>query len=271
MIENLDQTDLDPTDPAVLGIEPFNARSIILSALLGSHPPVLPARAVVAFAELFGIRPGTIRTSLSRMVGAGDLETEDANYRLTGRLLERQHEQDQGRRPADPDWDGSWWTVVVESDRRSVAERRLFRTSMQGARMGELRPDIWLRPANSPPPPRAPEVLITRGAIDGDDIDDLVRRLWDLDEIEAQAQRLIRALETLRPTIASADDDALAAAFVVSAAAVRFLRVEPQLPEQLAPDPWAAPTVRRLYDDFLQVFAPRLRRFYADARRSATP
>ena len=53
-----------PDDVAALGIEPLSARSVVLSALLGTHPPTLPGRSLVALAELFGIRPGTARTSM---------------------------------------------------------------------------------------------------------------------------------------------------------------------------------------------------------------
>jgi hypothetical protein len=76
-----------------LGLGPLDARSLALSVLLGSHPPVLPARALVALAELFGIAGGTMRTALSRMVAAGELEAADGRYRLAGRLLERQRAQ----------------------------------------------------------------------------------------------------------------------------------------------------------------------------------
>ena len=37
-----------------LGIEPLTARSLMLSTLLGTHPPSLPVRALVAVGELFG-------------------------------------------------------------------------------------------------------------------------------------------------------------------------------------------------------------------------
>ncbi|MGB0112518.1 MAG: hypothetical protein WBP59_04815 [Ilumatobacteraceae bacterium] len=254
---------LDDADLAELGIEPLDARSVILSALLGSHPPKLPARSLVALAERFSIRSGTIRTSLSRMVASGDLDLVDGDYELTGRLLGRQREQDAGRRAPDGSWDGSWISVVVETDRRSVADRRAFRASMHGARMGELRPDIWMRPANIDPPERTPEVLVTIGSLECDDVDDLVARLWPLAEIEAAAVRLGQALEMQRPAVDALDDSTLPRTFMMSAAAVRFLRVEPQLPNELAPATWTPPTIRPLYDDFATAFQRQLGRFFA--------
>lgn len=253
-------------DVAELGIEPLNARSVVLSSLLGTHPPRQSARSLIALAKCFGIRPGTVRTALSRMVSAGELDTDDSQYWLTGRLLDRQREQDSGRRAATARWDGSWWTVIVESDRRTVAERRAFRSSMRGVRMAELRPDIWLRPANVPAPPRPSGVIIARGPLDVDDVDDLVRRLWPLDDIEAEARRLERALLGSRAVVESDEADAaLATTFTVAAAAVRFLRVEPQLPSELIPATWTASRIRPLYDDFLPAFQHQLRSFFARA------
>jgi len=254
---------LSDADVAALGIEPLDARSVILSALLGSHPPKLPARSLVALAERFSIRPGTIRTSLSRMVAAGELDHVDGDYHLAGRLIDRQREQDAGRRVADEPWDQTWITVIVERDRRTVGERRAFRASMVGARMAELRPDIWLRPGNIDGPPASPDVLVTRGPLGCDDVTELVDRLWPLDALERSATTLGQALERQRPVIDAHDDGTLPTTFVVAAAAVRFLRVEPQLPAELAPASWTPPSIRPLYDDFARAFQHQLRGFFA--------
>src|SRR6478672_8593047 len=103
-------------------MRPFNARSLVLSVLLGLEPPVLPARSLVRLAELFGIAAGTMRTALSRMVAAGELAGDADGYRLVGRLLERKAAQDIGRRRAPGGWDGTWIVAVVTAPRRDVAE-----------------------------------------------------------------------------------------------------------------------------------------------------
>ena len=51
----------------------LSARSVIASTLLGTVPPRLPGRLLVAFAGEFGIQAGTTRTALSRMVDRGEL------------------------------------------------------------------------------------------------------------------------------------------------------------------------------------------------------
>ena len=58
----------------------MRVRSIVLSLLLGSHPPVMPVSALVEFCGLFDVAPGTVRTALSRMVDRGELTTDDAAH-----------------------------------------------------------------------------------------------------------------------------------------------------------------------------------------------
>ena len=119
------------------GIRPFNARSLVLSVLLGLEPPVLPVRSLVAVGELFGIAPGTMRTALSRMVAAGELSIDDDGYRLVraGCSSARRPRTSAGvrRRAAGTGRGGS---PSSRAPRRSIAERRAFRTHMANAAHG---------------------------------------------------------------------------------------------------------------------------------------
>ncbi len=250
-----------PEDIHDLGIEPLSARSIILSVLLGSHPPELSGRQLTALSDLFGIRAGTVRTALSRMVAAGDLVGDDGTYSLGLRMLQRQRQQDQGRTAPDTAWDCQWFTAIAAADGRSVAERRAFRAVMIGARMGELRPDIWMRPANIAPPDRPEEVIMVCGELHSDDPLDLVQQLWSLEDLDQRSVQLRAALERHRATLDVDDPSVLPATFTLSAATVRFLRTEPQLPPELVPPQWTPPDVRPLYDDFEAAFQRLLRSF----------
>jgi phenylacetic acid degradation operon negative regulatory protein len=244
-------------------LRPLTPRSIVLSVLLGSHPPAMPVGRLLQFTSLFGIGDGTVRTALSRMVAAGELETDDGEYRLAGALLTRQAEQDSGRRDPPADWDGDWWVAVVVADRRPVAERRAFRARMIGARFGELRPDVWMRPANVEAPTDDGDTVLTRGPLLGADPADLVRRLWDLDSSERTADELSRRLRDVAHGLArSTDDEVLVTSFVALAACQRFLRTEPQLPAALAPSR-AAADLRRDYATTVDAFQRRLGAFFA--------
>jgi phenylacetic acid degradation operon negative regulatory protein len=246
---------------AEVDFRPLSARSLLLSFLLGTHPPEVPVGRLVAFAERFGVRPGTVRTALSRMVSAGEVVVTDARYRLAGRMLERRRQQEEGLEPLLGDWDGTWWTVVVTGTERSVTERRHFRAAMIGARLGELRPEVWLRPANLPAPKRPTDTLLVRGPVVDGDARVVAERLWDLAAIEVGAALLGDALRRLDPHVdparPEAAEDLLPVAFDVSAACVRFLRAEPRLPVDLVDLP-AAGNLRRDYLAFNARFRPVL-------------
>lgn len=248
-----------------LGLKPFDARSIALSVLLGSHPPVLPARALVALAGLFGIAGGTMRTALSRMVAAGELELTDGRYRLAGRLLDRQRSQDIGRNDPPNSWNGHWHTVITAADQRRLPDRRRFRARMGDARFGELRPDIWMRPANLDPPAAGADLIVTTGPLAGIDPHELCERLWDLDELRARGDALLEHLAVLGDEADWSDPTSIPAIFTVSAAVVRHLRDDPLLPAELTPDGWPAGPLRTAYDHTEQAFRHLLSRFLAGA------
>ena len=232
----------NPLGPALsseLGLRPLSARSVVLSALLGSHPPILPIAALVALAAHFEVAAGTVRTAVSRMVAAGELEPVDGGYRLSGRLLDRQREQDIGRTSPDHDWDGSWWVVSTLTTRRTAAERRRFRSVVEGAKLGELRPETWMRPTNLRVELDTSGVLISRGFLPTVDSRELAGRLWDCEALAARADVLRIALEDVSCQVGASrlgertPDSDIAPGFVVLAACLRFLRTEPQLPAEL--------------------------------------
>lgn len=251
-------------------LDPLSPRSIVLSVLLGSHPPQMPVGRILEFTSLFDVAPGTVRTALSRMVATGELANDDGSYRLIGRLVERQAQQDAGRRDPPTDWDGTWWTVAVLSERRTMAERRAFRVRAVGARLGELRPDIWLRPANVALTTDLPDAIVTRGPIVHGDEGHVTARLWDLDRLDASRRAHTDSIEIAAQRLANdVDDQALADAFVQLAATQHYLRTEPQLPVELAPGA-SATAVRAGYRNAVERFQARLAEFFARRDRIST-
>ena len=230
------------------GTGPLNARSLALSALLGTHPPALPASSLVALAELFGINEGTMRTALSRLVAAGDVTLDDGSYALSARLRQRQAAQDAGRSAAPDTWDGTWHTAVAVAEARDLADRRHLRAVMVNARFGELRPTAWMRPANLPAPMLDGDWVLTTGKMTGRSGNELVDELWDLRALADQARLLGDQLG--RAAIDRSDPNDIPAAFVLSATVVRFLRDEPLLPADLEPTGWPIAALRARYDDF---------------------
>ncbi|RSO10215.1 PaaX domain-containing protein, C- domain protein [Streptomyces sp. WAC 06783] len=237
-----------------LGLRPLTARSIVLSTLLGHHPPRLPARALVRVGELFGVAEGTVRVALSRMVAAGDLQLGEGTYGLTARLLERQARQDESRAPRTRRWDGAWEIAVVTAEARPAAERTALRQAMAELRLAELREGTWLRPANlerTRPAVAARQCTWLTGAPDGDPAE-LVRDLWDLDGWAARARALLAALS---------DATSPAGRFTVSAAVLRHLLADPLLPDTLLPAGWPGAELRSRYDAFEAELRDLLRQY----------
>ncbi|KUL54912.1 PaaX domain-containing protein, C- domain protein, partial [Streptomyces sp. NRRL F-4489] len=218
-------------DAAPPALRPLTARSVVLSTLLGHHPPRLPARALVRVGELFGIAEGTVRVALSRMVAAGDLRQDPDGYALTARLLARQARQDESRAPRTRPWSGDWEMAVVSADRRPPAERTALRQAMAALRLAELREGSWLRPANldRPRPAVATAQCAWFTAVPDGDPAALARTLWDLPGWAARARELLTALERAATP---------ADRFTAAAAVLRHLVTDPLLPDPLLPADW---------------------------------
>ena len=236
----------------------LTARSVLASTLLGLDPPVLSARRLVETAELFGISEGTARTALSRMAAAGEIAADDGRYRLSGRLLDRQRRQDEGRRPRTRTWRaGRWRLVVVTADgARSRAERAELRASLTRLRLAEWREGVWARPDNLDVRAEHEHCTTVIGEVDTDDRA-LAAALWDLEGWATEAGELHDELRRTAP-------DALADGFVLAAAVVRHLAADPLLPPELLPHRWPGDDLRATYDTWIAGY----QRVLADWHRS---
>jgi len=238
------------------GLRPLSARSVLVSALLGTDPPALPPDRLVRVGALFGLRAGTVRTALSRMVAAGDAVRDDRQwYRLGEQLLERRARQALGRTGPPSRWTGQWVQAVVLPGARSAAERTDLRRTMERLRFGELRDGVWMRPDNLGRPAGdatwdriAGSCLWSRCSPDRDD--DLPALLWDLDGWADRAVRLRRSIGPLANALERGDADALRPGFELSAAVLRHLVADPLLPAELLPRRWPGDPLRATYERF---------------------
>lgn len=258
----LDQNDL------ALGLRSLTARSLVASMLLGTHPPRLPVSALVAAAELFGLSEGACRTALSRMVIAGDLTANDGWYQLAGALVERQRRQDIGRHGTRQQWDGSWRVMIVTADRRLPSERVDARATLTEHRFAELREGVWVRPANLL---EDDSVVLLKsqgwqaGVMVFDPQPDL-HQLWPLLDWQTQAKGLQQALANLVPPLEADDRTVLARGFIVAAAALRHLRQDPLLPDELLPEGWPGQLFRDGYNRFDEAYRRVLQDFFRQHR-----
>jgi len=251
---------------------PLTARSVLASVLLGTDPPRLATPLLVRTGELFGITEGTVRTALSRMAAAGEVEADDGSYRLTGRLVERQRRQAASRRADVRGWDGTWELATVDtSDARPAADRAALRDALSTLRLAELREGVWGRPDNLDPE-RSPDAGAVatewctrwRGATPAEPPD--VMALWPLDPWRADADELRRAMAALLERLEGGDATALADGFVVSASVLRLFQHDPLLPGALLPADWPGASIRSEYDRYDEAYRHTLRDWF---RRSS--
>ncbi|OQD56871.1 PaaX domain-containing protein, C- domain protein [Streptomyces phaeoluteigriseus] len=238
--------------PGEVELPPLSARSVVLSLLLGSHPPELPVKDLVRLVEPFGVGGSALRAALSRMVAAGDLRRTGSVYGLSDRLLERQRRQDDAVHPATRPWDGAWEMAVVTATGRGPAERAELRTGLTRLRLAELREGVWLRPATLSRPWPAELDGVTRYFTARPDTParELAAVLWPLEEWAAQGRALLAHL---------ARADRPGDRFTTFAAVVRHLLADPVLPPELLPADWPGAALRAAYADFQREVAAHAR------------
>jgi phenylacetic acid degradation operon negative regulatory protein len=252
-----------------LGLRPLTARSVILSVLLGSHPPELPVRSLVRTTALFGISEGSARVALSRLAAEGDVSAEGGRYRLSDRLLARQRRQDEARRPATRAWRGAWEIAVLRPGRTSETDRTGLEAELGALGLAQLRTGVWTRPANLQrvwPGHLLEQVWCFEGRpadapTPGPGASDaLAPALWDLDGWSRQAERLIEALEGATEP---------ARRFTVAAAVVRHLQLDPLLPPSLLAAGWPGDRLRSAYGGYVTDLGRLLRAERARQRSTA--
>lgn len=244
--------------PGEAPLRPLSARSVILSLLLGTHPPELPARELGRLVEGFDVGGSTLRAALSRMVAAGDLRRTDLGYRLSDRLLERQRRQDESVRSRTRAWEGDWELVVVTATGRGPAERADLRTRLAGLRLAELREGVWLRPANLDRPlPSGLDEVAERGTTrPARPAAELAALLWPLGAWSDAARALLGHVgRTGRP----------AERLTLFAAVVRHLLADPVLPAPLLPPDWPGDQLRAAYADYRRELEGEVRALVGEA------
>ena len=255
---------------------PLTARSIIASALLGTHPPVLRGQLLVRLVELFGVPEGTTRVALSRMVASGELTVEAGRYALASpALLARQAAQERGRISPAGRWDGQWAMAVVTVDRRGAADRLALRDAAAALRLGELREGVWMRPANLDWGARDELAVIgeqcTWMTATPEDPASIAASLWDLAGWAADARALVARMKRSRASLDRDRFDAIPEGFVTSATALRLLRADPLLPAALLPKNWPGAALRERYDDYDDALRQLLREFFTPTRDHPSP
>ncbi|MEU7811753.1 PaaX family transcriptional regulator C-terminal domain-containing protein [Pseudonocardia sp. NPDC049154] len=253
---------------------PLSARSIILSALMGS-PRGLRADLLVHFATLFGIAEGTSRVALTRMSQSGEITQESGRYRLAGRLDERRRRQDGSRFAAEVEWSGDWEMFVVQAPQRDHQARYALRAAGSRLLLAELREGVWIRPANLIREPGSEDLAVVAAQCEAFTMRphtpgaELTARLWPLGDWAAAAVALEARLRAGLADLRERGGDGLAEAFVLSADTLRLLLDDPLLPATLLPPDWPGPALRAAFEEFDRLWQEIFLSWARDFRRAA--
>ena len=256
----------------------MHARSALFD-LYGDHLLLrdgwAPVSAVVGLLGSLGVSAPATRTAVSRLVHEKWLEPEvreQRGYAASDRARSRLAEA-AGRiyRTSAIEWDGRWHLVVLPKVGDRSARARIAR-SLGYLGYGQLAPRTWIAPRRNP---ELDEVLsgltdetsAAPGASDADGRattmtvraegpdEDIARRVWDLDGLEAAYEDFLRDVTTNGEP---ADDET---AFVERARLVHrwrlFLFSDPGLPAEVLPAGWSGHRAAEAFDARARALRPR--------------
>ncbi len=253
----------DTEQPALLRRHAAGADSArsVLFTVLGEL--VLPAGGEAwtsAFIDVFGrlgVEEKAARQALMRTAADGWLSPERIGrrtvWRLTAaaeRLLRDGTERIFGFTAAAADWDGRWTVVIARAPETERAARHVLRTRLRWAGFGNVMPGVWVSPRSD----RGAEVLqilaeaglpdgylFTAQYQGGSTLAAMVGSAWDLDELTREYDEFITAFG------GDVTPDPLVRVIDLVHAWRRFPWIDPGLPAQFLPAPWAGATAAALF------------------------
>jgi phenylacetic acid degradation operon negative regulatory protein len=226
----------------------LTARTLILDLLTTVRRGAMPVRALVEAGELFGFAENNVRVSLSKLYAEGRVARDErGRYRLAAAGAALSKELRNWRRSEERlrAWRGDW--VAVHSARlgRGASRRRRERAlAVLGLR--ELEPGLALRPDNlrgGVAVLRQAFVALAGGTADtlvygvrdlGPAADLRARSLWDAAALVQGYRDSTARLDASRKRVERLEtEDAMVETFVVGAAVVRQLQLDPLLPAEI--------------------------------------
>jgi phenylacetic acid degradation operon negative regulatory protein len=208
-----------------------------------------------------GVESHAVRQAINRSAAAGWIASERAGRAVRWRLAAAGREVvDDGlkraaeylSRPAP--WDGRWLVLLVSLPQQARTDRKRLYGGLTWLRMGNPAPGLWLTPHVA----AADELraLIARFGLTDTAISftgrteavgltdaEIVSRAWNLSELADRYRAVLAAYRGHEP---APGDDALLRYIESRNLLQRFLRLDPQLPEELLPD-WIGREVADLF------------------------
>ncbi|HWD05473.1 MAG TPA: PaaX family transcriptional regulator C-terminal domain-containing protein [Amycolatopsis sp.] len=254
------------------GPNPQHLLVTLMGDYWGDGESRVPSQALVALLAEFDISERSARTALARLVQRDMLEvTKEGRrtfYSLTRQAVANGgRSRDQllrlGHRPSAPVWDGTWLVVAYSVPTESSVVRTNFRLRIRAAGFAPVQDAVWVSPTTKTAALTAlleefPEVsatVFTGRTLACSTADSRPENLWDLAPV---ARRYTEFLDRFEPML-----ERMRAGRINGPEALRvrtetmnswrdLRRLDPDLPDELAPADWARPRAHdilvRLYD-----------------------
>jgi phenylacetic acid degradation operon negative regulatory protein len=266
-------------------LPPASARSLLLTVLGEFAYPgdeAVWTTGLIRVLGGLGVETPAVRQAINRSAAAGWISSERSGRAVRWRLmapgraivsegLERAAEY--LARPAT--WDGQWLVLLVSLPQQARTERKRLYGGLTWLRMGNPVPGMWITPHVAAVPEL--RALIDRFGLGDTAIcftgrtevvgltdAEIVRRAWNLSELSGQYQALLAAYADHEP---APGDEVLFRYIELRNLLQRFLRLDPQLPEELLPD-WIGREAADLFRTRHDRWAPAARARWAEVMRA---
>ena len=225
------------------------AKSLILDLLSTLRHGTMPVAALVEAGALFGVAENAVRVALARLLALGSVERDERGCYRLGPAAEPVNTQvvswrriEQTVRPWPP---GTWLAVQTTGLDGSARARRRRGRAFRYLGFEELRPGLWLRPANLRERTEETGARLRALGLDRDaivaslaeldpDVEAEARALWDADGLSRMYRESLTALEASEHHLASAPEgDAMVESFLLGGRVMRQLVFDPLLPEPI--------------------------------------
>jgi len=234
-------------------LPPASARSLLLTVIgefcFPHDEPVWTSTLIRTLGGL-GVESHAARQAITRSAEARWLTSERRGRAVRWWLTEEgraviedglKHTADYLRRPAR--WDGRWLILLVSVPQQERTTRKRLYGGLSWLRMGNPTPGLWLTPhIDAVDELRA---LIARFDLTGSAIgfvgsteqvglsdEQIVEQAWDLADLTERYRRFLAQFAGRKP---AAGDEVLFSYIELRNLLQRFMRLDPQLPEELLP------------------------------------
>jgi phenylacetic acid degradation operon negative regulatory protein len=274
------------TSPPQLALPAASARALLLTVLGEFAFPdndEVWTTALVRVLGGLGVDVHAARQAIARTADAGWIESERSGRAVRWRMTaEGRAVVEEGLARAatflqrQPAWDGNWLVLLVSVPQRERMMRKRLYGGLTWLGMGNPTPGVWLTP-------HAGAVDELRSLIDhfgltesalafvgraqnvGMNDTQIVRRAWNLSDLTEQYRTVLAHYRTYHP---STGDDVMLSYLRLCNLLQRFMRLDPQLPEELVPN-WLGHEAAELFRTRREQWSAAARERWHDLMREA--